>query len=149
MKKLIFLITVFALLFSFNKAEAQTKLKTGVPMVIFGIDTSVDTLTVDTIPDGDNIFFSGIDVTYSVQVITDTLSAVDGTQDGKVIRQYSNDGVNFVDIDTLQLVDDAEVNDITTFTGTSWTHFYLRFRYLVGTADTTDLDITIYAIPNK
>ena len=149
MKKLIFLITVFVLLFSFNKAEAQRKLQTGVPMVVFSIDTSVDTLTTDTIPVGDNIIFSKIDATYSVQVVTDTMSAVDGTQDGKVIRQYSNDGVNFVDIDTLQLVDDAEANDITTFTGTSWTQFYLRFRYTVETADTTDLDITIYAIPNK
>jgi len=144
MKKLIFLITVFALLFSFNKAESQTKLKTGVPMVMF----SADTLTLDTIPAGDNIFFSGVDVTYSVQVITDT-STYKGTQDGKIIRQYSNDGVNFVDIDTLQLVNNTLKNDITTFTGTAWTHFYMRFRYSEVTADTTDLDITIYAVPNK
>lgn len=144
MKKLIFLIAVFALLFSFNKVEAQTKLKTGVPMVMF----SADTLTLDTIPAGDNIFFSGIDVTYSVQVITDT-TTYKGTQDGKIIRQYSNDGVNFVDIDTLQLVNNTEKNDITIFTGTAWTHFYMRFRYSEVTADTTDLDITIYAIPNK
>jgi len=144
MKKLIFLITVFALLFSFNKAEAQTKLQTGIPMVVF----SADTLTLDTIPAGDNIIFSKNDVTYSVQIITDT-TTYQGTQDGKIIRQYSNDGVNFVDIDTLQLVNNTEVNDITTFTGTSWTHFYLRFRYSEVTADTTDLDITIYAIPNK
>ncbi|MBA7500902.1 hypothetical protein ES704_03664 [subsurface metagenome] len=79
MKKLFLLIAVFALLFAFNKAEAQTKLQTGVPMVMFGIDTSVDSLTTDTIPTGDNIFFSKVDVTYSVQVVTDTLCAKDGT----------------------------------------------------------------------
>jgi len=135
---------MFALLFSFNKVEAQTKLQTGVPMVVF----SADTLQADTIPAGDNIFFSKVDVTYSVQVVTDT-STYFGTQDGKIIRQYSNDGVNFVDIDTLQLVNNTEANDITTFTGTSWTHYYLRFRYSEVTADTTNLDITIYAIPNK
>lgn len=142
MKKLIFLITVFALLFSFNKVESQTKLKTGVPMVMF----SADTLTLDTIPAGDNIFFSGVDVTYSVQVITDT-TGYTGTHDGNIIRQYSNDGINFADIDSLTL--STEANDITTFTGTSWTHFYMRFRYSEETADTTGLDITIYAIPNK
>jgi len=142
MKKLIFLITLFALLFAFNKAEAQTKLKTGVPMVVF----SADSLVADTIPVGDNIFFSGIDVTYSVQVLSNEQS---GVGDGKVIRQYSNDGVNFADIDTLQLVDGTNHNDISTFTGTSWTHYYLRFRYAEVTAAGMDLDITIYAIPNK
>lgn len=143
MKKLIFLIAVFALLFSFNKAEAQTqKLQTGVPMVMFSADTLNADSTLNT------AFFSKVDVTYSVQVITDTVTYL-GTQDGKIIRQYSNDGVNFVNIDTLQLVNNTEANDITTFTGTSWTHYYMRFRYDEVTADTISIDITIYAIPNK
>ena len=142
MKKLILLIAVFALLFSFNKVEAQTKLQTGVPMVIF----SADTLNADSTLN--EVFFSKNDVTYSVQVITDTVTYT-GTQDGYIIRQYSNDGVNFVDIDTLTLTNNTEENDITTFTSTSWTHYYLRFRYDEATADTVSVDITIYAIPNK
>lgn len=142
MKKLIFLITVFALLFTFNKAEAQTKLKTGVPMVMYSVEALDTTVT----PTGNNIFFSGVDVTYGVQIVTDTVGYT-GTHDGNIIRQYSNDGVNFVSIDSLTL--STEANDITTFTGTSWTHYYMRFIYVVETADTTDLDITIYAVPNK
>lgn len=142
MKKLILLIAVFALLFSFNKVEAQTKLQTAVPMLVFGADS----LIADTIPAGDNIFFSKTDVTYAIQAV---LAKQSGTMDGKVIRQRSIDGVNYIDIDTLQLVDAATQNDITTFTATSWASFYLRFRYAEVTAAGIDLDIYIYATENK
>ena len=141
MKKLLVLFAVvLALMFTVNPdARAQTKLQTGVPMLI----ASSDSVIIDTILEA---FYSKIDVTYSIQIITSEQS---GTGDGLFIRQYSNDGVNFVNIDTLTLSDGTDANDITTFVGTTWPAHQVRIRYDEVSAAGMDYDILIFALPNK
>ena len=116
MKKILLLIVMMVALIATVNVNAQNKAKDGVPLTMWDADSVIADAASDYV-------YADFDYSYSVHVVDDTVS---GAVDGELYIQVSNDGVNWVNIDTVTTI--GTLNAMS-FTGTSSPYFLRRLYY--------------------